>query len=295
MSVLSERFSRRMLLKGALGLPLIPLFSGCDSVAKQKPFLTPTKERENILPKEGDVIATANTFYLLRNGKRYAFDPSGFAEYRRLTKFDKYKRKIFTNSSSVLDNYPLGTVPKEKYIIDWFTGDFKENSPLGGELNVYFAGFLSDGGIPLEPFVPRQDSFLSLRKRLEKDKWNEASSLFFTYGKDRLEQYSPEDTAVDPKKTIKQSLKFIKILKEQYPLVQFNFFGKSLGGIPALAAAREFPDVVNNLLLFSSPIRGIKDDFIRDNQIGVLNEALLKLGIIQEVTFYLRQLWKDKA
>jgi len=117
-------------LKGSLGLALIPLFSGCDSPIEQKPLLiTPTKERENILPKEGDVIAFSDKFYLLRNGKKYALIPNEFAEYRRLTKFDKYKRRIFTNSSSVLDNYPLGAISKEKYIIDYFTGDIKENRP----------------------------------------------------------------------------------------------------------------------------------------------------------------------
>ena len=294
MPPLLERYvSRRRLLQAA-AIPFItPLLLACQvpSTPIEKIIPSPTKEKENI-PREGDIAAMNNAYYLIRNGMKYLL--SNPQEYKRLTKFDKYSRRILPFSPGDFDKYQSGKVSEEKYIIDLFTGQLKENRPLGGEINIYFPGFLTDGAMPYDLLIPRKDTFIAIRKNLEKNKWGEVESLFFTYGKSKFEEYGPKDTAIDPRENIKYALEFFKSLKESFPLVQFNLIGHSLGALFALEVARKYPDAVNNLILLSGPVRGFKYDFVRAQEIEFVRQALMKLGIIEEVIDYLVALWKDK-
>ncbi len=160
---------------------------------------------------------------------------------------------------------------------------------------IYFSGFLSDGGIPLNPHISREDSFVTLRGKLEQKKWKWENSLFFTYGKKMLNEYSPWDTAKNPEENIQYALEFFATLKEKFPLVQFNLIGNSLGGLFALEVARKYPDAINNVVLLSSPVRGINNNIVNSIASGFLKKALaLRYADEEHVSDYLYDLWDNK-
>lgn len=290
MTARAERtFSRRRFLGYGAALALTPALVACKT-PEAPPSPTPTKEKE-IGPQEGDVVVTKDSSYLIRNGKKYSIPD--LSEYKRLTKFDKYGRKIFTGQFD-LDKYPLSKVPQMPLVIDLFTGLPKKDKSFGGEINIYFPGFLTDGGDPWIPLIPKQDAFTSLRKRLEKNKWTDADSLFFTYSKKMFDQYSPWDTMRNPEENIQYALEFFAKLKEDFPLVQFNLIGNSLGGLFALEVARKYPDAINNLILLSSPVRGINKTPIHSNGVGLVKKWLaLRYLDDEHVSDYLYDLWDN--
>lgn len=288
--------SRREFITGLAASLLVPSLACRTPSAPQVEIIpTPTKEKENV-PKEGDVVIDQHgMFNLLRNGSRYVLNSAEFTEYRRRTKFDKYKRRIFSFSPGVLDSYPIGFVPQEKYVIDPFSGQLIPNKPLGGEINIYFSGFLSDGGMPYELLIPKQDAFTTLRKKLEQNGWSDNESLYFNYGKEKFDEYTPSDTAKNPEENIAYALKQIEQLKKEFPLVQFNLIANSLGCLFALEVAKKHADAINNIILFSGPVRGLRHEFCRAQFITPMREVLRRLGIIEQVTDYLHNLWEDKA
>lgn len=258
-----------------------------------------TKENINS-PREGDLFVLNEKTYLLRNNKRYPIP--NLEKYKRYTKFEPYGRKIFTSPAGSFNQLPLGEISKLPTIIDLFTGEIKKNRPFGGEINVYFSGFLTDGGNISETIRSATDSFVDIRKNLLAQGWDPSlESIFFTYGEKAIEkataEYKAKNTARPPTENIKNALEFFQVLKEQFPPVQFNVFGHSLGAIFALEIARKHSDAINNLILINGPIRGLEASFLEKMAVKLaLKPALMPFigGIEEKVTDYLFGIWEDK-
>lgn len=136
-----------------------------------------------------------------------------------------------------------------------------------------------------------------MRDSLKKGGWDFRDNFFFAYDPISLRQYKTTDTMRDPKDNIANAIAFIQKLKEEFPLAQFNLIGHSLGGVFALEAAREHKDAVNNLILISSPVRGLNDNFFdRNIKAPVIKEFASQNGIdlrSEQVSNYLFNIWND--
>lgn len=287
-------FSKRdFLLAGAAVLSL-PLFSACDIYTPKTKEIAREKEAE-IVSERGDIFFFDNSYHLVRNGKIYTRSPSEFAEYRMLTKFDQRGRKIIPSSKELFRNYPHGTISQLPLLIDPFTGEPKNNKSHGGEVIILFSGFLSDSGFPYDPIRPNKDTFVRLRDELKLGKWERQDTFFFTYGRKGFEEYSPKDTIRDPRENIEYAVELVGVIKELLPLAQLTLGGNSFGGLLAFEAARRHMDAVNNLFLFSSPIRGLEENICQSIASGILRKELqVRFGIEEKVTEYLFNLWKNK-
>lgn len=291
--IVHERWSRGKFNIGLVSSLFVPTIA-CQVTPRlpENPTPFPTKEKE-LGPQEGDVVVTSDSSYLIRNGKKYSIPD--LSEYKRLTKFEQYGRKIFTGQYD-LSMFPPGVNPQKPLIFDPFTGLPETNKQKGGEINVYFPGFLTDDGDPWNPHIPTRDSFVGLRTYLEeKKKWGEKDSLHFTYGKDMLDRYNPKDTAKSLQENIQNALSFFEKLKEEYPLVQFNLIGNSLGALLALEVARKHGDAINNVILFNGPLKGINRNGIHSVAAGILRRALdVGFGIKEKVSEDLYNLWDNE-
>lgn len=272
------------------------VFPNCGLIEAQDGHETARKWERGEGPEDGDVIFIDQKPYLLRAGKRYPIpDIDRLVEY---TKFAKYGGRVFREQrlSIGVDSIPLGEVPQEPTIIDPFTGDIKINKRLGGEMNIYVGGFLTDVGDVYNTSDPKKDIFLSIRKGLEQDGWQDFDNLFFNYGQRMSGRYETKDTARDPAENIKHALEFMQVLKEKFPLIKFNLIAHSLGGIFALACAMEHWDAINNLILINSPVRGFNGDDCQRRGAWILKQGLrLRLGMDEKVTDYLFSLWNNKT
>lgn len=298
MSVLQKEVDRRSFL---IGTSIFFVFACANPESFLKNVPSSQKETKEDLSLMGDVVVVDNEPFLLRNGQRYLIPDLNL--YRRLTKMEqKGKRKIHLNPNVDIQRFPIGVVPQTQAIIDPFTGQIKRNKPFGGEVNVYFAGMLTDARkIPLttmDLINPTNEMFLEIKgeKGLGQKNWNLLDSLHFNYGKRGLETHEAKDTIRDPRENIKEAIEFIKVLKEQFPLVQFNLFGHSLGAFLALHAAMEHMDAVNNLILISGPLRGIEGTLARRSEAQGL-KLLIKTQwrTDEQVIDYLFDLWGNKA
>lgn len=284
------KISRRDLLAKSSALFLLAscnssvLFEENQDGAKE----IPTK------PRLGDVITIGNNSYLLRDNK--ALPILNFEKYRRLSKMDEYGRRVWTLTGSVPSNYALGEVDSAPGVIDIYSGQFKRGKKEGGEINVYFPGFMTDKGVPYDIIEPEQDTFVDIRTSLKENRWEPHDSLFFTYGAKAIKnfaQYESRDTANSPVENIEHALGFMEYLKESFPLAQFNLIAHSLRGIFALEATRKYEDAINNLILINSPVKGIDGNIARRAQVTVLKQALKPLLGDEKVTDYLFSLWRD--
>lgn len=295
-SLFEREITRRDFLRQAAiftgGLALSQLIPGCETPEEEFSPKPKTKELENI-PRDGDIVVVDGTFSLLRKNKRYLLFREAFEQYRRLTKFDQYRRRIFLSTAIDLRRYPIGEISRLPTIIDPFTGGLKRNKPAGGEILMFFSGFLDDSGVPYTTIRPSKDTFVVKRKELEKDDWSFFDSFFFTHGVRGIDEYKTADTT-NPEGDIRHGLEFGETIIEQLPLAQVNIIAYSAGGPPAIEFAKRHPGVVNNLFLISVPARGLRPTIERQFKARAVHELLQRIGIEEGLTEYLFAIWKDK-
>lgn len=273
--------------------------------AELGPEFPPIKERKNS-PEEGDIVVIDRKPYLLRNGVRYIIPPT----YMRNTKFEEYGRRVFTSGGeefrhhSLVDPSATSTILESLLSLHPNVGERKHIREMltkklrnGGEMLLFFPGFITDEGVPFDPILPRVDTFTTFIKGLAPRGWQFWDALFFNYGEELwLDKYKIQNTTRDPKENIKHAKEFVGVLKAEVPLIQFNVIAHSLGCLFALAAAMEHPNIVNNLILINGPVRGLKKTPGRIAEVELLRTALKVKGIRDEkVTDYLFDLWNNKA
>lgn len=291
-----ERISRREFIWPYLpGFPLALglLAQACDSEVLQRPP-QPQLLNPQIL-QMGDVLTFDRYAFLLRSNK--AYEILDLERYKRATKLEQYGRRIMPATIDELENYPLGQIPTSGGlgIIDPFTGELKDANQFGGEMLIFWAGFMTDEGMPYNEIVPTEDTFVEMRGEFKKYAFGLADSLFFTYGERGLDRYKAVHTGRSPKDNIANALEYFEIIKETFPLVQFNFIAHSLGGIFALEAARRHQDAINSLTLINSPIRGIRRTWDRALKTQIARELLRPYIGDEQVTGYLFNRWDDKT
>lgn len=267
-----------------------PIFIPKSQLSSENTTST-TKERET--PSEGDVVFVDGNFNLLRNGLRYVIPDIEL--YKKYTKFEKYKRRIFFSSNSSIVNLPVGESKSTTTIFDDFTGYQKDTKRFGGEITVFWSGFMDDESVPYATLIP-SSTFEKIRSKecLGAKGWGDKDSLFFTWGTRGLNTYKGKDTAKDPRLSIQQALEFFEQLKKDYPLAQFNFICHSLGGNIAMEVAKKHADAINNIILLDSPIRGLRRTPGKMAEVVLFRADLLRRGIHEDVTEYLFGLWNNK-
>lgn len=287
-----EVISRRGLLIVAGGV----LLDACKPPQEEFKEKVRPKEQEGIL-WDGDVVATGNSFNLLIDNRRHILSSEEFERIRKNSKFDQYGGRIFPASAVDLSKYKITEPSRLPTIIDPFTGGIKYNLLFGGELLLFFSGFLDDSGVPYTEINPAKHTFLALRGKdgLEKNGWSFFNSFFFTWGEKGLEEYSAADTAVDPKKKIQHGIEFVEEIIRLLPFARINGIGYSWGCGPLLAAAMKHPGVFNNLFFISGPNRGLKPTIERRLKARALKELLRARGINEELTDFLFSRGENKV
>lgn len=265
---------------------------------ERKPEFQKLKEEEG-LPRAGDAVVINNKYYLLREGKRFLLTPELFEEHKRVTKFELYGRKLFLAAPQTAGSLPVAQ-PKSLLprIIEPYTGDLKWNRRAGAEMPLFISGFIDDKGVPYREIRPTKETFIALRTELARRGWDFFYSLFFTYGKKKMEEveveYEVKDTVINPEINKKHIRDYGNDSEEELPFVQINPIGFSFGGLLALEFARAHPDKVNVLNLINAPVRGIRKTADRQ-ALTLALRALLKFqyGVDEEVTEYLFNLWEN--
>lgn len=287
-----EKVSRRTFVRGAfLTAAAVCFLPGCEmSSASPGEVLGASISPDRL--QMGDVVLMDQTAYLLRHNQAYPV--LDLEKYRRFSKLAQYGRRVVSVPSSLAGEYPVverRVPPLNIGVINPFTGLLEDPKSFGGEINLFFPGFLTDEGMPYESIYPAKETFVAVRKTLEAQKWGTADTIFFTYGKVGLDHYQASDTARSPQENIDHARNFLAKLKEEFPFAQFNLIAHSLGGIFALEAARQHLDAVNNLIFINSPIRGIEKTPDR-----VVKTWLAKpfIGREEKVTDYLFALWSNR-
>ncbi len=248
-------------------------------------------------PKMGDIVKVGDKGFLLRNGKTYSIP--NLERYLYYTKADQYGRRPIKLSSitNVTNKFPLTPQPKYDFVLDIFAGNIKAPKEGGGEINFYGSGFLTadDKGI----FVPSEEirpnsTFFPFEDKLKKEGgFDFTDSVYFSYGENHFGKYKAQDTFRDPKKNIDFALKQFEQLMIDFPLCQFNLVGHSLGGLFCLAIAMKYPYAINNLILLSSPVRGVERTKARD-MAQKIKEELPFIGD-EKVSEYLFTLWENET
>lgn len=274
-----------------VGAVLTPLLSACEEPKEEQRESQKSKETEGV-PRDGDVVVVGGEPFLLRNNGRYPIPDLGI--YARNTKLERYGRKTLYLPRGSLQDRSIGDVPRARRLFDKTTNTEKIINPFGQEILIFFPGFITDGGMPWETIRPVSDTFVSLLVGLKSKKWGLADSFFFTYGKERLIEYEAKHTARSPEENMQYAIDFLSVLKEEFPLAQFNIICHSLGGLFGLAAAKKHFDAVNNLILINSPIRGIEGNLFRRGLVGS-GRKLIEAYIGEEkVSEYLFNAWGNK-
>lgn len=297
---MDREVSRRKFLGDFAIITAALILPGCEVSASTIPGAVLDAKTSVDGLQMGDVITIGNEAFLLRLDKAYPI--LDLEKYKRFSKLMEYGRRVVPVSRNILDNYALGKLPPPSDFgtIDKFTSDFKAPKQFGGEINVYFAGFMTDGGSVSTIIKPGETTFVRIREGLQSKNWKLTDSLFFTYGEKGFDQYAATDTARSPKENITFAREYLKALKTNYPLAQFNLIGHSLGGLLALEAARENPDAINNLILLNAPIKGIEKNIFREGFLawgkGQVKSLVPYLDLTkEEVTDYLFNLWENKT
>lgn len=260
--------------------------------------------RERKIPEEGDVIIIEGAPYLLGSSKRYPIPLT----YPKNSKLERYGRRMLGIGGEQFAHYPIVDPSRQLTIIESITNlhpNLEERERVGrmiskklhggGEMLLFFPGFLTDEGEPFSPFFPRLDTFTTFIQGLSSRGWQFWDSLFFNYGEDIwLDRYDIKNTLRDPAENIRHSKKFLATLKEELPLIRFNIIAHSLGCIFALAAAAEHPERVNNLVLINGPLKGLEKTAQRVVEVTALKGKVAGYGG-EKVTDYLFNLWGNKA
>ena len=242
----------------------------------------------------GDVVIVDREHYLLRQNQSHPI--LDLEKYKRFSKLTEYGRKILPASTDLFARYPIVQPNKltDLGLIDPFSGEFKDQKQFGGEMLVFFGGFMTDEGMPYSEILPDEDTFVEIRKKLRKTNWHARDALFFTYGEKGLNKYQSKHTVRLPQDNITNALEFFEKIKSLFPLVQFNLIAHSLGGIFALEVARRHQDAINNLILVNSPIRGIEQTFARRVETRFARQILKPMIGDEQVSDYLFSLWSNQ-
>lgn len=281
-----ERLTKRDFLKVSAATILLTCTGEFTSKDQKNP------EKNNGRPQMGDVIVSGENSYLLRDSRFYPIPD--LERYKTNTKFGKYGRKSWSLDTGSFPQLPVRELQATSNVFDSFSGQFKRGRPLGGEINVYFPGFMTDKGIPYDIIRPEEDTFVDIREKLKERNWQLFDSIFFTYGKraiNKFSEYQASDTSKSVGANIEHALEFMRYLKEIFPLAQFNLIAHSLGGIFALEVARKHGDAINNLILINSPVRGIDGNPVRRVQAQAAKLALKAYLGDEEVSDYLFDIW----
>lgn len=265
------------------------------------------KEREE-KPSEGDVIIVDGRPYLFRRNVRFIIPDLG--KYTHNSKLDKYGGRIFNLPGEEYRRYPIINPADYSNNLDWLIDlqpDLQDKAAIrrridnkihyGGEMLVFFPGFMTDDGDVFDVAKPRQDTFTTLIRGLMPRGWGYEDCLFFNYGEKLwVDSYDTKSTARSPEQNIKFARQFLQRLKEEFPLLRFNVVGHSLGAVLALAAVMEHHDAVNNLVLLNGPINGIEGDLTRRALVAGLKNSVFRVSDItdEQVTGFLFDLWDDK-
>lgn len=256
MRIQEQEFSRRILFEAALLFVHRPYTSSGLFVREQPRVI----EQEQKIP-DGSIMSSPSGQALLNNGKLYTLP----LRYVHNSRFLEHGGTIVSVNRLPMSEYPPGVLEQEAVILDVFTGQPEHNKINGGEMNIFWGGFMTDVGGTYIVILPWKDTFQSIRGKqgLGQQGWTELDYLFFTYGKEdlKLERYGVNDTVADPVKNMRHAIVYYKRIKEQFPLARFNFIAHSLGGIYALEVAMEMPELINNLIFIGCPLTGFPDDW----------------------------------
>lgn len=280
-----ERINRRQFLQ-SLAAGLVIVSAGCDGKIIETDPDSHVIYPDNIL-RPGDVATAGTKIYLLRNNKLYPIPD--LDRYKAYSKLEQYGRKVMS-VPDILNHYPLGVTPPVENIgtVDPFTGRLLDQQAFGGEITIFCGGFMTDEGIPYEYIHPEKDTFRVIRENL-------STYLFFTYGEEGFNTYPVKHTARDPRENIRHSLKFFEVVKQLFPLSQFNPVGHSLGTIFALEGTRQNVDAVNRLALINGPIRGIESTMARRALVAAGRPIIYPFVGDEKVSGYLFDKWNDQT
>lgn len=269
---------RREVLAG-LGATIL---TACSNISQTEQSVK--KENDPKIIQPGDIVVSPTTPYLIRaNVSQMVPDLQKYLDY---TKYKKYRGEVHhpdqDTLEDILDRYP----PKKVVVPDVFeefSSQKRVGMPYGAEGLVLFGGIL----IPLAVANLDKDPFVDIRKRLEFLKWRLQNSNFFTYTAGGRKEYKREDTLRPVGENIRNAITYFDVLERQQPFVQFNVIAHSFGGILALETVRRHVGIINNLVLISSPVRGL------DSSSSVATSAIEKIFLGDNPTNYLFNIWKD--
>lgn len=255
-------------------------------------------ERPNT-PLEGDVFIDYGKGYLRRNEGKYLVPDLE----RYLVGTKNYGRKQFSLQDNpalrdIFDRYPLIKAPAEETIIDPYTGNIKDGKKFGGEVNLFIPGMLTDQGNLYSEIVGMEDTFVRQRKRLEAEGFYHQDNFHFTWGAKRIDNYKAAYKAADTVKPLSENLphilEWIDTIKHLLPFAQLNIFIHSLPGIFLADIIENHADAINNIFLFSSPVRGLKEDPLRVVAVRYIRDYIrARFSIEEHVTPELFALGKD--
>lgn len=295
-----RKFSRRQVV-GAAGASLLLLVAckqtegGYSTPTKHEPtpsFETaPIVEQKNFPPGVSEIMKVGNQGFLLKHDS-----VCKVPDIQKYLMRSKSKVRVLETSSiqNMLIGYPLKEAPTYDFVIDNFTGDLKDSKKFGGEINIFAGGILTEDRVPPTGiFIRPYSTFVDIRNRLESESgFGSKDTLAFTYGRDMLDLYGRRDTITAPKKNIENALAFFKRTMEDFPLARFNLIGHSFGGVVLLEIAKRYFAFINNIILLSSPINGIKEGLLPKVAAGIAE--LIPIVNNQQVSDYLIEGWRNE-
>ncbi len=254
----------------------------------------------------GDVVIVDNKPYLLGDNRRYLIPD--LERYAKNSKLMDYGGRVFTSSTEGQRQLPIVNPADYSSILSWLV-ELNPDSQgkdsvkrrldnklrYGGEMLVFFPGFMTDDGIVYDIAKPRLDTFVTLVKGLAPSNWGFEDCVFFNYGQKLwIDNYHTKDTGRPPEENARFARNFLRALKEELPLVRFNVVGHSLGAVMALSATMEHYDRINNLVLVNGPVNGIEETIARRALIETLRNTYFRLyGLEDErTTSFLFNLWR---
>lgn len=279
---------------------------------------TPTKEQQGQAelftwkergeqPASGDIVVVDGAPFLLDENSRYVVPDLN--RYIKSSKFTDYGGRVFTTSVDRYRQYPIIDLSNSSTVLNWII-DINPNIQdkdavrrrldnklrYGGEMLVFFPGFMTDDGDVYDVAKPRVDTFTTFIKGLASRGWGFEDCLFFNYGEQLwIDSYDTKNTGRYPGANIKLARDFLRALKKEFPLVRFNIVGHSLGALLTLAAVMEHYDRVNNVVLINGPVNGIEGTVARRALIAGLKNTYFRLKGLgdEQTTDFLYNLWEN--
>lgn len=247
------RGTRRDLLT-TLATPLLPRFERPHPQwrSDQKEESLPIIERPNE-PIRRDVIRYGNTYYLVGKDKVHPMSHTEFEEHRYKSRFDEKRRRVFVNQGLELLDLPRGKPRDRKPFFDLYTGDVKFPVDV---LNLLVSGSMTNGGIIHRP-IPFIRLWPTIQEGLGELGWMPEHTLYFTWGKKELKEFSAQDTVKDPVELEQDVVEYMDNLEETCPYTQINLVGHSYGAVIGDMIVRRYPHMINAWVPISGPARGL--------------------------------------